>query len=123
MGKTILIIDDDPEILELLTAFLKQNESDVVSEPNAEKGLAQARKQEFDIILLDIMLPDGDGVDVLKNMHRIAPKTPIIMITGGSDLDLAKECLKLGAVDYITKPFDFEYLHTTVIANMLGSST
>ena len=120
MGKNILIIDDDPEISELLETFLRQNGSDVVLESNAEKGLAQARKNEFDIILLDIMLPDSTGVDALRNMHKVAPQTPIIMITGGNDLDLAKECLKLGAADYITKPFDFEYLHTTVIANMLG---
>ncbi len=121
MGKNILIIDDDKQILELLGMFLKNNGHDVISASTAEKGLALARKEEFDLILLDIMLHDGDGVTVLKNLMKIAPNVPVIMITGGSDITIAEECLKSGAVDYITKPFDFEYLRTTIMANMLGS--
>ena len=121
MKKTILIIDDDPNIVELLTLFLKENGSDVYSGSTAESGLALARKYRVDLILLDIMLPDSNGVEALKSLQKIAPHTPAIMITGGSNLETAKRCLKEGAVDYITKPFDFEYLHTTVIANMLGA--
>ena len=121
MKKNILIIDDDPSIVELLTLFLKENESNVKSGNTAESGLALARKQEFDLILLDIMLPDSNSVDAIKNLQKIVPQTPVLLITGGSNLEIAKQCLLEGAVDYITKPFDFEYLHTTVIANMLGA--
>ncbi len=121
MKKKILIIDDDLNIIDLLTAFLSEKGSNVFSAITAEGGLALARKQEFDLILLDIMLPDGDGVEVLKHLQKMTILTPIIMITGGTNLEVAKQCLQIGAVDYITKPFDFSYLHTTVTANMLGA--
>ncbi len=121
MDKNILIIDDNQQILELLGMFLKNNGHDVSSAATAEKGLALARQQKFDLVLLDIMLPDGNGLSVLNNLTKIAPNVPVIMITGGSDIQIAKQCLQSGAVDYITKPFDFEYLRTTIMANMLGS--
>jgi DNA-binding NtrC family response regulator len=121
MGKKILIIDDDEQILDLLKMFLESNDHEVSTASSAEKGLAQVRKKAFDLILLDIMLPDEDGITVLGNMKKIVPNVPVIMITGGSDVEIAKECLKKGAVDYITKPFDFDYLRTAIIANMLGA--
>ena len=121
MKKKILIIDDDANIISLLTLFLQRNGSDVLSGQSAEKGLAFIRKQDFDLILLDIMLPDASGLDVLKRIKKIVPHVPVIMITGGCDLEIARKSLSEGAVDYITKPFDLDYLHTTVIANMLGA--
>ena len=120
MTKKILIIDDDAQIRELLKMFLENNDHEVMAAPTAEKGLALARKNEFDLVLLDIMLPDEDGVTTLNNLQKISPNVPVIMITGGNDLEVAEECLSAGAVDYITKPFDFEYLRTSIIANMLG---
>jgi two-component system response regulator HydG len=121
MDKKILIIDDDLYILELLETFLENHDHKVSTASTAEKGLAFARKTEYDLILLDIMLPDCNGEAVLNSLLAITPKTPVIMITGGSNIEIAKRCLEHGAVDYITKPFDFEYLYTTIIANMLGS--
>lgn len=121
MEKNILVIDDDSQILELLEMFLKNNGHEVFTASNAEKGLALARKNEFSLILLDIILPDGDGLSILSNLKKIVPNVPVIMITGGSDIEVAEKCLQNGAVDYIKKPFDFEYLHTTIIANMIGS--
>ena len=118
--KSILIIDDDKQILELLKLFAEANECSAITESSAEKGLAMIRKQEFDMVLLDIMLPDGDGLTVLKNIQKISPGISVIMITGGNDTDLAEKCLKAGAVDYITKPFDFEYLRTSMLVNALG---
>jgi len=118
--KKLLIIDDDKQILELLQLFADANECDAVIEESAEKGLAMLRKKEFDLILLDIMLADGNGLSVLKNIKKIVPQVPVIMITGGNDIHIAEECLKCGAVDYITKPFDFEYLRTAILINILG---
>lgn len=118
--KKILIIDDDNQILELLKLFADANDCDAVTEESAEKGLAMMRKQEFDMVLLDIMLSDGNGLSVLKNIKNISPQVPVIMITGGNDIQIAEECLKCGAADYITKPFDFEYLRTAILVNILG---
>jgi len=118
--KTILIIDDDKQILELLKLFAEANECNAVVEGSAEKGLAMIRKREFDMVLLDIMLPDGNGLSVLQNIKKISPQVPVLMITGGNDINIAEECLKSGAADYITKPFDFEYLRTSILVNILG---
>lgn len=118
--KNILVIDDDKQILELLKMFVEANGCSALTESSAEKGLAMIRKKEFDMVLLDIMLPDGNGLEVLKNIQKISPKVPVIMITGGNDIEVAEECLKIGAADYITKPFDFEYLRTTILVNVLG---
>lgn len=118
--KQILVIDDDTQIRELLKMFLKNNGCAVQTASTGEKGLAKARKRNFDLVLLDIILPDGDGVVILKNIRKILPNSPVLMITGGNDVEIAESCLREGAADYITKPFDFEYLRTTILANMLG---
>jgi len=120
MDKTVLIIDDDEQILELLKLFIENNQCKADTASSAEKGLALVRKKEYDLVLLDIMLPDGDGLSMLRNIKKSASAVPVIMITGGNDIKVAEQCLEEGAVDYITKPFDFEYLRTTVIANMLA---
>lgn len=117
----VLIIDDDQQILELLKKFVEINDCLVDVESSAEKGLAMVRTGEFDIVLLDIMLPDIDGIEVLKRIHKISPNLPVIMITGGNDDERAKECLKFGAADYIAKPFDFEYLRTSMLVNVIAS--
>jgi DNA-binding NtrC family response regulator len=119
--KQILVIDDDNQIRDLLKMFLENNGCGVETASTGEKGLAKARKRNFDLILLDIILPDGDGVEILKNIKKILPNSPVLMITGGNDVAIAESCLRDGAADYITKPFDFEYLRTTILANMLGA--
>lgn len=115
---SVLIIEDNSDFRELLSMFMKENGCSVVTGKNAEEGLAQARICDVKVILLDIMLPDGSGVDVLKNVHKINPRVPVIMLTGNTDIEIATECMRNGAVDYITKPVDFEYLRTSVLSNL-----
>ena len=119
MDKTVLIIDDDEQILDLLKVFMENNQCNAETAETAEKGLAFIRKKSYDLVLLDIMLPDVEGLSALETILQHAPNTPVIMITGGDDIEVAEQCLAKGAVDYITKPFDFEYLRTTALANML----
>jgi DNA-binding NtrC family response regulator len=117
-AKPILIVDDDSEILRVLEIFLKKLGCESDTSLTAESALVKARTNEYEAILLDIMLPDGDGVDVLKQIHKVSPEIPVIMITGVKDIQIATECMRSGAVDYITKPFDMEYLRTTVLSNI-----
>ena len=117
-AKPILIVDDDSEILRVLEIFLKKLGCKSDTSLTAESALVKARSNEYEAILLDIMLPDGDGVDVLKQIHKVSPEIPVIMITGVKDIQIATECMRSGAVDYITKPFDMEYLKTTVLSNI-----
>ena len=117
-AKPILIVDDDPEIIRVLEIFLEKIGCESDTALTAEDALAKARSGQYEAILLDIMLPDGDGVDVLKQLHKVSPEIPVIMITGVKDIQIATECMRSGAVDYITKPFDMEYLKTTVLSNI-----
>ena len=117
--KHILIIDDDEQILLLLKAFVEMNECTCETENSAEKALALIHKNQYNLVLLDIKLPDGNGLEILKHILKLSPNMPVIIITGGNDVEVAEECLKVGAVDYITKPFDLQYLRTSILVNSL----
>jgi two-component system response regulator PilR (NtrC family) len=119
--KHILIIDDDEQILFLLKAFVEMNDCTCEIENSAEKALALIHKNKYSLVILDIKLPDGDGLEILKHILTLSPNMPVIIITGGNDIEVAEECLKVGAVDYITKPFDLQYLRTSILVNSLVS--
>ena len=117
--KHILIIDDDEQILLLLKSFVEMNDCTCETENSAEKALLLIHKNHYNLVLLDIKLPDGNGLEILKHILNLSPNMPVIIITGGNDIKVAEECLKMGAVDYITKPFDLEYLRTSILVNSL----
>jgi len=117
--KRVLVIDDEETIRDLLQIFLEENECEAVTEGVAEDGLAQLRTNSFDLVLLDIMLGDTDGLQVLQQIKKISPDISVIMITGNHDIELAQECLANGATDYISKPFDFDYLRESVLVTIL----
>lgn len=118
--KRVLIVDDEQHILDLLKLFVEQNNCVAETANTAESGLVKARIGQYDMVLLDINLPDGNGLDLLKKIKDITPQTPIIMITGGGDMEVGKECIEHGASDYIAKPIDFDYLETSILVNFLG---
>src|SRR5690606_6730413 len=104
MKKKILIIDDDFDMCTLLSRFLNKKgyETDVAH--NGAKGLAKFNEDDFDIVLCDFRLGDKDGKDVLLKIKELKPKTIVIIITGYSDIKVAVDVIKLGAIDYTTKP-------------------
>jgi len=106
-GKNLLIIEDDKDITELLRVNLTKDGYRVVSAPSGEEGIDLARSQSPDLILLDLMLPGADGLEVCRTL-KSDEKTiniPIIMLTAKSeDIDVVTG-LEVGADDYITKPF------------------
>jgi DNA-binding NtrC family response regulator len=118
--QTVLVIDDDVQVLDLLRRFIEDNRGRALLAGNTEEGLALARNSSVDLILLDIVLPDEDGLSAMKKITATMPSVPVIMMTGYDRLDMARECLKLGARDFITKPFDFEYLKTSMLVNILA---
>jgi len=105
-GKRILIVDDDEYLVTMLSDQLKLHEEfQVVLAMSATEGLEVARQGNFDIILLDVGLPDMDGRDVCRLMRRAGVRAPIIMLTGAdTDADTILG-LDAGANDYVTKPF------------------
>lgn len=119
----ILVVDDEIEVTELLEEFLVQSGYQVAT-ANSKKS-AQAKISEFQpgIILLDIKLPDGDGVQFLKEIKASYPNIEIIMITGMADREIALEAIKSGAADYICKPIDLAYLANSVFTKVVTRFT
>jgi DNA-binding response OmpR family regulator len=110
-ARTILIIDDDDDLRDALTEQLAlYDEFNVITESNAARGIATARGEHIDLLVMDVGLPDMDGREAVKLLRRDGFKAPIIMLTGhdtDSDTILG---LEAGANDYVTKPFKFAVL-------------
>ena len=104
MPKKILVIDDEPKIVEICQDYLKASGFDVVSAGDGLNGLNVARREKPDLIVLDLMMPGMDGLDVCRSLRRDG-NTPIIMLTARVEESDKLVGLELGADDYITKPF------------------
>ncbi|MBI4267740.1 MAG: response regulator transcription factor [Chloroflexi bacterium] len=100
----VLVVDDDTAILRLLNTNLKARAFDVITCCDGERALQMAEMEPFDLIILDIMMPKIDGVEVCRRI-RSWSKIPIIMLSAKGDEDDKVKCLELGADDYVTKPF------------------
>lgn len=107
--KKVLLIDDEARMLELLTLYLSPYGYDCKKALGAKEGLEYIGQEQFDIVLLDIMMPDIDGWQVCREIREHSD-VPIIMVTAREQKADIVKGLKLGADDYITKPFDEEEL-------------
>ncbi len=108
------MIDDDENILGLLTFQLESEGLEVTTANTGEKGLAEAKRKEFDVILTDLNLPDINGLEMVRRSKQLWPDTEIIMVTGNDSTERAVEAIRLGARDYIVKPVDFEKLFVAI---------
>ena len=111
--KSLLIVDDEIGARESLKMVFKE-EFEVLLAKSADEAFSQMKEHTPDIILLDILLPDLDGLKVLERMKREDPDTIVIMITATRTVRTAVEAMKLGAYDYVTKPFDVDELRLIV---------
>ena len=115
----ILIVDDDPNVRDFLKLFLKfKGYRDVRTADKGQDALEAVKKEDLRLVLLDIMLPDLNGVEVLRQVKEAKPDVSVIMITGYPDEEKARELLKQGAYDYIVKPFDLNYLELSVLSKI-----
>ena len=106
----ILIIEDDEAILSLLKRGLEEEGMVIDTATNGEDGEYLAKINNYDIIILDWMLPKKSGIEVLESLRENNIKTPILMLTAKDEVQNKVEGLNLGADDYLTKPFDFDEL-------------
>ncbi|KLO24347.1 response regulator transcription factor [Marinitoga sp. 1155] len=106
----ILIIEDEKSILDLIKMNLILENFEVITAENGDKGLLLFKKEYPDLVVLDLMLPDYDGFELLKQMQFINYKIPIIILTAKNNQNDKLLGLELGADDYITKPFDSKEL-------------
>jgi DNA-binding response OmpR family regulator len=101
----LLVVDDDAELSSLVTRFLEREGFEVTLAPGGAAGIDRALAEDFSLILLDVMMPDLDGFDVLRRI-RLHSRTPVLMLTARGDTHDRIRGLETGADDYLPKPFD-----------------
>ncbi|MBI4690235.1 MAG: response regulator [Nitrospirae bacterium] len=111
---TVLVVDDDPSILDSLCALLNEYGYPVFASPNANKAMEKMQNTEIDVVLTDIKMPGISGIQFLEQSHKLYPDVPVIMMTAYAELDVAIDAIKKGAFDFVTKPYNIEYLMHTV---------
>ncbi len=103
--KKALVIDDEQVVLDSVRKILKDEDYKVDVSLSGREGLNQAIQKEYDIVLTDIRMPDIGGMRVLRDIKRANPSLPVVMITGYASVRSSVQAMKLGAADYIEKPF------------------
>jgi len=111
--RSVLIVDDEIGARESLRMILK-NDYEIFLAKNAEEAFSKIKEHTPDVILLDIILPDLDGLKVLEKIKQDDPDMVVIMITATKTAKTAVEAIKLGAYDYVTKPFDIDGLRLII---------
>lgn len=110
----ILLVDDDPDILTALHDLLEHDGFLVTAVSTCCDALAQVKTVEFAAVLLDIGLPDGDGISVLETIQALAPSLPVIILTAFTSQDHRAKSLSKGAFSYLTKPYNRDELRTVL---------
>ncbi len=110
----ILIVDDERSMRDFLSIMLKKDGYDVVAAENGQNALRSVQSEIFDLVITDVKMPEMDGIDVLKAVKEIASETVVIMITAFATAETAVEAMKLGAYDYITKPFKVDEMKLVI---------
>src|SRR5690348_22555 len=118
---SILIIDDEADVLASLDELMRTEGYQTATASTAAAGLEQLEKAPFDLVLLDISLPDSNGIDVLRTIKRDSPELPVIMITAYDSSQVAFKASREGAESYVTKPWDNDKL-LLEIRNLLDRS-
>lgn len=109
-SKTLLVVDDDPYVLESISSLLKEYGYTVYSCQKAQEAIEKARTINVDVILSDIKMHEVTGIELLERVHAFNSQIPVILMTAFADLDVAVDAIKRGAFDFITKPYNPEYL-------------
>ena len=114
MTNTILFVDDDPDLREIVTDQLSASGYEVDVAEDGDVAIERLRQKKYDIVLLDITMPHKNGMDVLRFTKDHSLSCKVIMLTGMLGLSVAIESIKLGAADYITKPYNMDYLLASI---------
>jgi CheY-like chemotaxis protein len=110
----ILVVDDEPEVRLVLTEFLESRGYEVAAAASGAQALAMVDEVKPHVVLLDVTMPEMDGIETLKRLAVLKPGLPIIMVTANADVEVTSKLLAVGAADYIPKPFDLDYLGQAV---------
>ncbi len=106
----VLLVDDEKDFVETLAQRLEMRNFDVKTALDGDEALDLIRESEFDVVVLDVLMPGKDGIQTLKEIKELKPLVNVIMLTGNATVDTAIEGMKLGAYDYLMKPTETESL-------------
>ncbi len=106
----LLVVDDDPYVLESIASLLQEYRYQVTTCRSGFDALEKLKKTQFDVILTDIKMPELTGIELLQRIHTANSLVPVILMTAFAELEVAVDALKRGAFDFITKPYNPEYL-------------
>ncbi len=112
--KDILVIEDDRKMRDGLVEILKDEGYNVESAENGQSGFDKLKQKDFDIVLTDLIMPVMGGMEVLREIKQMKPKTCVIIITAFGTIENAVDAIKVGASDYITKPFKIDEIQTKI---------
>ncbi len=110
MTEKVLIVDDDEAFRRILAERMRNRQLEVQTASSAAEALELIEKETFDAVLLDLMMPEMDGIEALKRMLEKRPETQVIFLTGHPSVSRGVEAMKLGALDFIPKPVDVNEL-------------
>lgn len=110
----VLVVDDEPEVRQVLVEFLSSRGYEVIAAEGGAKAVGIVETARPDLVLLDVAMPGMDGVETLKRIVALDPSLAVIMVTANADIGVTSKLLALGAVDYVPKPFDLDYLDQAV---------
>ena len=112
--KKILVVDDEPEVRQLMEHFLTERGYEVRIAENGRLALAALDTFMADVVLLDMHMPEMDGLETLKRPTVRSPSLPVIMVTVNDDVETTTHLLQMGAADYVPKPFNLDYLEQAI---------
>jgi DNA-binding response OmpR family regulator len=113
-AKKILVVDDEPEVRKLMEHFLAGRGYEVRLAENGRVGLAALDSFAPDLVLLDVHMPEMDGMETLRRLAVRSPTLPVIMVTVNDDVETTSRLIQLGAADYVPKPFNLDYLEQAI---------
>ena len=114
MAGKILVVDDEPEVRQLMEHFLTGCGYEVRIAENGRLALAALDTFMADVVLLDMHMPEMDGLETLKRLAARSPSLPVIMVTVNDDVETTTHLLQMGAADYVPKPFNLDYLEQAI---------
>jgi DNA-binding NtrC family response regulator len=110
MAEKVLLVDDEQDFLDSLAERMRARGMDVSTTTSAQEAIRKAGTESYDAIVLDLMMPEMDGIEVLQAIKRERPEVGVILLTGYASLDKGIEAMKLGAMDFVEKPADLKIL-------------
>ena len=106
----VLLVDDEEEFLETLVKRLKKRKLEVYSVNSGKDALNLLAETSVDVVVLDVKMPDMDGIETLREIKKLAPSVEVLMLTGHANVEVAMQGMELGAFDYLMKPMDIDEL-------------